>query len=291
MTGNELSASPVVADGSALHYALLFASPRVRDIQTAMLELAFELGRAARSPNTPEVAYTRLNWWGEELARLMNATPRHPLTKRLSALCAWTCADSDILEQMLTGARNEIGIGRIETDEQLALHCFRNDGCAMALGVSKSFGSNSVEELVLAGIWLGRGIRLTEIVRRFNLDLIDGRILIPQAVFQSSGASLPIGPTVPVDENVRPALVEILNRSDEHLARARQLWLGRPMEKMIPYWVALGLYEALNQKIRERLKTLPPEQIRLSQAVMLWRAWRCARSAQGLIKTNDGDLS
>jgi hypothetical protein len=63
------------------------------------------------------------------------------------------------------------------------------------------------------------------------------------------------------------------------------------MEKMIPYWVALGLYEALNQKIRERLKTLPPEQIRLSQAVMLWRAWRCARSAQGLIKTNDGDLS
>jgi hypothetical protein len=86
-------------------------------------------------------------------------------------------------------------------------------------------------------------------------------------------------------------LAEILNRSDEHLARARQLWLGRPMEKMIPYWVALGLYEALNQKIRERLKTLPPEQIRLSQAVMLWRAWRCARSAQRLIKTNDGDLS
>lgn len=291
MSGLVNSSRPVVADGSALHYALLFADPRARRILTALLELVSELSRAARTPQEPEIARSRITWWNEELVRLTNAAPRHPLTVTLAGLCDWSRADFDLLEQMVTGADNEIGRVQIETDEELALHSFRSDGCALALAIRKTLGAGSTTALERPGIWLGRGIRLTEIVRRFNLDLVDGRVLIPETLFLETGADIPADPSAPVDQSVRPALLAVVDRSDSHLAKARTGWLERPFRQMTPYWIALGLYEALNRQLRRRLQTLPPEQVALSQASTLWRAWRCARDASRLIENNDGILA
>ena len=291
MTATRHSSKPVVADGSALHYALLFADPRAQEIQIAILELASELSRAGRTPREPEVARSRVEWWNEELMRLAEGAPRHPLTLTLARLCDWYRSDFDLLEQMVKGAENEIGLGQIETDEELALHGFRSDGCAMALGIRKTLGARSTTDFERSGIWLGRGIRLTEIVRRFNLDLVAGRILIPESLFRESGASIPTRPSAPIDATLRPALLAVVDRSDQHLARARCGYIERPFRAMTPYWVAGCLYQSLNRKLRRRLETLPPEQVVLSQAGMLWRAWRCARGAGRLIETTDGALS
>ncbi len=279
MTQAVSATEPTIADGSPLHYSLLFAERPAREIFQATLTVVSELGRAARISAEPEIARTKIAWWRDEIDRLVEAEPRHPATRTLARLSQWSGSDRDFLEQIVAGAIGEIGLRHLETDEQLTLHCFRTDGCAIGLGVRKILGGETTANRELAGIWLGRGIRLTEIVRRFNRDLIDGRIYVPRTFFAMRGLEIPAGPVGRVDAKLGNALRELLDRSDECLTTARSQFAKSPHPKLVSHHIAIDLYAATNRLLRKRMSSMPPEQITLRQFGMLWRAWRSARAA------------
>lgn len=69
----------------ARHQALPFLRDTRRDIMLAFGALEHELASATYGIAEPEVAITKLNWWGEELGGAAASGGRHPLVKTLFA--------------------------------------------------------------------------------------------------------------------------------------------------------------------------------------------------------------
>jgi len=72
--------------GSSLYYACLFHDEATRRGLYARFALYFELQDSFLAASDPGVARIRQEWWREELARLQNGRPRHPVTVELQAL-------------------------------------------------------------------------------------------------------------------------------------------------------------------------------------------------------------
>jgi hypothetical protein len=68
---------------AAIYYTLLFTSPEQHESLGAAFAFRHEVRRSVDTTISPEVAGTRLAWWGEEVARVARAEPRHPLTRHL----------------------------------------------------------------------------------------------------------------------------------------------------------------------------------------------------------------
>ncbi|MFU8797781.1 MAG: squalene/phytoene synthase family protein [Gammaproteobacteria bacterium] len=69
--------------GSTLYYSILFSSPEIRAAMTALHAFYQELDRICSGD--PHIAHQRLAWWHDEIIRLAENTPRHPITQTLQS--------------------------------------------------------------------------------------------------------------------------------------------------------------------------------------------------------------
>ena len=80
MTPIEHCRGTAVPPGSARYYALVNAMPSTRPALSVVFALADETRKLARlSTQTLEVRQAKLGWWAEEVNRLRDARPRHPV--------------------------------------------------------------------------------------------------------------------------------------------------------------------------------------------------------------------
>ena len=288
MNADAIAATSAVAEDSALSFALLFAPPDLRRIVVALLDLRAELQRGAREPGEPEIARVRVAWWHEEIDRFVAGSPRHPLTSRLADVANWSTSDLNYLLQMAHESTDEVDRCRLGSREDLVLHAFRTDGCALALAVRKSIEPNRSPVLERAGSWLGRAIRLSEIVRGFNTDFVAGRIYIPEDLMREHGARLPRQPLRNVADALERVFADVLDTSDRYLDEARHQWATTPHPALVWHYVATDLYRAINLKLRVRMNKAAPERIAPSAFSTLFRSWLAARRASKLFPQTRG---
>jgi phytoene synthase len=81
---NAAAAVPPPPAGGARYHVWLFAPAEARDALAALLTIERELDDSARPSLDHGVAHARLEWWSEEVARLVTGTPRHPATQALA---------------------------------------------------------------------------------------------------------------------------------------------------------------------------------------------------------------
>jgi phytoene synthase len=81
---NEAAAAPPPPAGGTRYHVWLFAPAQARDALAALLTIERELDDSVRPGLDHGVAHARLEWWGEEVARLVAGTPRHPATLALA---------------------------------------------------------------------------------------------------------------------------------------------------------------------------------------------------------------
>ncbi len=74
------------APGTLAALPSLFAPEEHRQTLGVAFALRGEIGRSLAPDLAPEVAATRLSWWGEEAGQVVAGHPRHPLTRYLSSL-------------------------------------------------------------------------------------------------------------------------------------------------------------------------------------------------------------
>jgi len=75
----------VARAGSDLYYAALFLSEEEKSRLFSLHALAAELGAIPRAATDPGVARIKLAWWREEIARLADGRPQHPIAIALAA--------------------------------------------------------------------------------------------------------------------------------------------------------------------------------------------------------------
>jgi len=88
-------------DGSNLYYALLFESAETRRYLLPLFALHYEIADCLTASTDPGVIRVKLQWWSEELVRLADHAPRHPITMALLPVVAETGLDPALFSQYL----------------------------------------------------------------------------------------------------------------------------------------------------------------------------------------------
>lgn len=97
MSGREYCRNKAAPEGSSLYYATLFHGDSTRHGLLALFALYYELLDGFLTASDPGVARMKLQWWREELDRLMSGRARHPVSEELQALGSSTDLDTDSL--------------------------------------------------------------------------------------------------------------------------------------------------------------------------------------------------
>ena len=77
-------------DGSNLYYATLFESDAIKKRLLIFFALHYEIIECLSVSSDPEVTHLKLQWWSEEIERLFQDKPRHPVTIQLLPLLKGT---------------------------------------------------------------------------------------------------------------------------------------------------------------------------------------------------------
>lgn len=72
-----------IPDGSNLYYATLFEPAKNKNIIISLHALLYELTDIIYECSDPGIARIKLHWWQEEIERLSQQQPRHPVTRHL----------------------------------------------------------------------------------------------------------------------------------------------------------------------------------------------------------------
>tara|TARA_R110000782_G_scaffold186176_10_gene276424 strand:- start:1868 stop:2722 length:855 start_codon:yes stop_codon:yes gene_type:complete len=72
-----------IPDGSNLYYATLFEAEKNKAIIIGLHAFLYELTEIIQECSDPGVARVKLHWWQEEIERLFQQQPRHPITRYL----------------------------------------------------------------------------------------------------------------------------------------------------------------------------------------------------------------
>lgn len=108
--------------GSARYWSWLFAAPAAREPLLAMYALMAEW-RALLDPATASsVAQSKLAWWHEEIKRLVNGSPLHPVTRHIAALPHASSSGLVLLEQTVAAAAAQLAGAPLERSAELESH-------------------------------------------------------------------------------------------------------------------------------------------------------------------------
>lgn len=163
--------------GSSFYYSFLFLPPDRREAITALYAFCREVDDVVDESTQPEVARAALAWWRDEIARLLDGTPTHPVTRALRpAIAAYALPRAPFLD-ILDGMQMDLDAVRYASFDDLLLYCRR---VASTVGVlsARVFGFTRDATLEFARN-LGIAFQLTNIIRDVGEDARRGRIYLP----------------------------------------------------------------------------------------------------------------
>lgn len=108
--------------GSARYWSWLFAAQPARDPLLGMYALAAEWRAVTDATLELSVAQIKLAWWRDELERLIDGAPLHPITRYLAALPSAAGADFKPLHHALEAAAAQVAGVPLERAADLPDH-------------------------------------------------------------------------------------------------------------------------------------------------------------------------
>ena len=108
--------------GSMRYFAVLFAAPGVRQLLHAFYAFEAEL-RDSIGSASHDIAHTRLQWWHDELTRLGDGRPRHPVTIALAPAMAQRPADVARLRELMHAAALDLARNTYADWSELEGYC------------------------------------------------------------------------------------------------------------------------------------------------------------------------
>ncbi len=257
--------------GSMRYFAILYAPPAKRDVMTALYVIDAEIRESAQSANH-DVAHTRLQWWRQEIDRLVNRNAQHPATKLL--------VDAGIERKSLARLHELI----VAADMDLARMTFLN---TRELRVYSSRSGGLIQELIaelLRGTTLdeadrgfanriGQGIRQVEMLRDVRQDACDGRLYLPLDLLEQTAVGIDDLRAREVSGGVR----DVLARFRESIVPELDVRHASGKAYLRPLVVLAALHRRLLDRIAALNYEVATQRIELGPIDKPWTAWRAAR--------------
>ena len=177
MTPQEYCKQKTKESHSSFLTAFIFLKKEKREALTALYAFCREVDDIADECQDHEIASKKLYWWRDEIDRLFEDKPQHPVSKALHPFIECFNLSKNYFIEIIDGMEMDVKFNRYESFEQLQLYCYRVASCVGILS-AHIFGYKNKNTLTFAKN-LGIALQLTNIIRDLGEDARRGRIYIP----------------------------------------------------------------------------------------------------------------
>mgnify|MGYP001393284829 CR=1 FL=1 len=163
--------------GSSFYYSFLFLPPDKRQAITALYAFCREVDDVVDECHDPQLAQTTLGWWRDEVDRIYDGAPTHPVGQALREVVPAYDLPREQLQEIIDGMEMDLDHVRYADFRGLQLYCYRA-ASVVGLLAARIFGFEDRQTLKYAHD-LGVALQLTNIIRDVGEDARRGRIYLP----------------------------------------------------------------------------------------------------------------
>lgn len=177
MTPDQYCQEKCAASGSSFYYSFLFLPAERRQAIMALYAFCREVDDVVDECNDLSVASTKLAWWRQEVERVAEGKPQHPVGQALRLVAPGINLPKEQLLEIIDGMAMDLQQARYLDFKGLSLYCYRV-ASVVGLLAAEIFGYRDRQTQKYAHD-LGMAFQLTNIIRDIGEDARRGRIYIP----------------------------------------------------------------------------------------------------------------
>ena len=177
MTPHQYCQNKAAASGSSFYYSFMFLDLARRQAITALYAFCREVDDVVDECRDPALAHAKLDWWRQEIDRVFDGTPAHPVGLALQEICGPFELTRERLHEIIDGMAMDLQNRRYADFPALQNYCYH---VASAVGLLSAtiFGASDPRTFGYAHD-LGIAFQLTNIIRDVGEDARRGRIYLP----------------------------------------------------------------------------------------------------------------
>jgi phytoene synthase len=268
-------ADKAASSGSSFYYAFRFLPDEQRRAIIALYAFCREVDDVVDECSDAGVARLKLQWWRDEIGRLFDGMPQHPVARALREHVRQYNLPREYFLEIIDGMEMDLDRHRYDTWKELALYCHRVAGVVGLLS-AEIFGYTNRQTLKYAGE-LGTAFQLTNILRDVREDARRGRIYLPREDLARFGVNEQDILSYQHTPQVHALLAHTLERARAHYRKALDLLPAEDRNAQRSGLIMAAIYQAtLDEVERDGLRVLD-RRIALTPLRKLWIAWRTAR--------------
>ncbi|MDF1721870.1 MAG: squalene/phytoene synthase family protein [Minwuia sp.] len=269
-------ATELRADDPDRFYTAMFAAEPGRSNLMALYAFNLEVARTRERVSEPMLGQIRLQWWREALDEITADKPRnHPVCLALNGWVGGKLSPDlrALFDQILTARENDLEDTPFATADTFHAYASATGGALLQLGMH-AVGAADEGPLRLA-MHIGTAYAITGLIRAIPFAGANGRVLIPQEIMTSVGATDAASRRDP--ERMRAAVAALTDMAADELRQAkaagvrsrnrtRSVLLHRALAEMY-----LGRIRAAQHDLSDS-RLDPGNGVRIAR--LLWRNYR-----------------
>jgi len=277
MSPHDYCRAKAVASGSSFYYSFRFLSPDRRRAITAFYAFCREVDDIADECQDANLAHTKLAWWRDEIARLYDGSPGHPVTLALTEAIAPFHLPQDAFEQIIDGMEMDLDFANGQPVhypdyKSLRLYCHRVAGVVGEVAAS-IFGMTDRTTLKYANK-LGLAFQLTNIIRDVGEDARRNRIYLPANELAKFGVSPADLMQARMSDNFRNLMAFQTERARQTYDEAMAMLPVADRKAQRPGLIMAAIYRSLLEEIQADGFQVLDRRTSLTPLRKLWLAWR-----------------
>ena len=272
MTPDEYCQQKAARSGSSFYYSFLFLPTAQRRAITALYAFCREVDDVVDECQDPQLAGTKLAWWRQEVARIANGQPQHPVSQALQAVSGEYSLPQEQLQEIIDGMEMDLQQSRYLDFRALSLYCHRVAG-VVGLLAAEIFGYQDRRTRKYAHD-LGLAFQLTNIIRDVGEDARRGRIYLPIDELQRFEVTAADILNARHSENFRRLMDFQIERAESYYAQAIAQLPAVDRRQQRPGLAMAAIYRTLLDEIRRDGCQVLRQRTSLTPLRKLWIAWR-----------------
>lgn len=257
--------------GSTFVYTFYLFAKKKRQAFEAFYAFCRKVDDSVDLAKNIATANQAIGFWKEEVARIYQAKPNHPVGQALVPVVEKFAIPQKYLAEIVAGCEMDLNKKIYSSFEELETYCYRVASC-VGLVCLRIFGVEPTESATEAAITLGKALQLTNILRDITTDLRRERVYLPQEDlqrFQVTVEDLAGGRTGNL--NLLDLLYFEIDRAKSFYHQAWRLFLMARKErrKLLAAFLMGRCYETILHKISQNPLQIFTTKVSLSRSEKL----------------------
>lgn len=260
------------ASGSSFYYSFLFLPAGRRRAIMALYAFCREVDDVVDECNDPALASTKLVWWRQEVERIADGQPQHPVGLALKAVDKSISLPQEQLLEIIDGMEMDLVQSRYLDFKGLSLYCYRV-ASVVGLLAAEIFGARDRQTQKYAHD-LGMAFQLTNIIRDIGEDARRGRIYIPMDELKRFDVPATDILNARYSDNFTALMRFQTERAEKYYAQAIAQLPDVDRRSQRPGLIMAAIYRTLLDEIRRENFQVLHQRIALTPVRKLWIAWK-----------------